>query len=73
MYCGLQVFKNLKLFMENKNPEDDLFDRISVSMCFTFGIIHLIFVSVHSNRELHYVKYIIVMSTLCRQSTSIKS
>ncbi|XP_051970994.1 DNA topoisomerase 1-like isoform X2 [Xyrauchen texanus] len=24
-----QVFKNLKLFMENKNPEDDLFDRIT--------------------------------------------
>lgn len=24
-----QVFKNLKLFMESKNPEDDLFDRIS--------------------------------------------
>ncbi|XP_046703332.1 DNA topoisomerase I, mitochondrial isoform X4 [Silurus meridionalis] len=24
-----QVFKNLKLFMENKDPEDDLFDRIS--------------------------------------------
>ncbi|XP_060725740.1 DNA topoisomerase I, mitochondrial isoform X2 [Tachysurus vachellii] len=24
-----KVFKNLKLFMENKNPEDDLFDRIS--------------------------------------------
>uniref|UniRef100_A0A8C9SZU5 DNA topoisomerase n=1 Tax=Scleropages formosus TaxID=113540 RepID=A0A8C9SZU5_SCLFO len=27
-----RVFKNLKLFMENKNPEDDLFDRINVSM-----------------------------------------
>ncbi|TSK16099.1 DNA topoisomerase I, mitochondrial [Bagarius yarrelli] len=25
-----KVFKNLKLFMENKNPEDDLFDRISI-------------------------------------------
>lgn len=27
----IQVFKNLKLFMEHKNPDDDLFDRISVS------------------------------------------
>lgn len=27
----LQVFKNLQLFMENKQPEDDLFDRLNVS------------------------------------------
>uniref|UniRef100_A0A8C9RDS0 DNA topoisomerase I n=1 Tax=Scleropages formosus TaxID=113540 RepID=A0A8C9RDS0_SCLFO len=26
-----RVFKNLKLFMENKNPEDDLFDRINTT------------------------------------------
>lgn len=26
-----QVFKSLKLFMEHKDPEDDLFDRITVS------------------------------------------
>ncbi|KAM6953739.1 DNA topoisomerase I, mitochondrial [Aplochiton taeniatus] len=26
-----RVFKNLKLFMENKDPEDDLFDRINTS------------------------------------------
>ncbi|XP_030624257.1 DNA topoisomerase I, mitochondrial [Chanos chanos] len=26
-----QVFKNLKIFMENKDPEDDLFDRINTS------------------------------------------
>lgn len=26
-----QVFKNLKLFMENKQEGDDLFDRLSVS------------------------------------------
>nr|XP_006634230.2 PREDICTED: DNA topoisomerase I, mitochondrial isoform X1 [Lepisosteus oculatus]XP_015209607.1 PREDICTED: DNA topoisomerase I, mitochondrial isoform X1 [Lepisosteus oculatus] len=25
------VFKNLKLFMDNKNPDDDLFDRITTS------------------------------------------
>ncbi|KAE8599835.1 hypothetical protein XENTR_v10017350 [Xenopus tropicalis] len=27
-----EVFKNLKLFMENKNPEDDLFDRLNTSI-----------------------------------------
>lgn len=27
----LQVFKNLKLFMQNKDPGDDLFDRLTVS------------------------------------------
>lgn len=27
-----QVFKNLQLFMENKQPEDDLFDRLNVSI-----------------------------------------
>ena len=27
-----QVFKNLKLFMDNKEPGDDLFDRLTVSM-----------------------------------------
>lgn len=27
----LQVFKNLQLFMEDKEPEDDLFDRLNVS------------------------------------------
>lgn len=26
-----QVFKNLKLFMDNKDPGDDLFDRLTVS------------------------------------------
>lgn len=26
-----RVFKNLKLFMENKKPQDDLFDRLNVS------------------------------------------
>ena len=26
-----RVFKNLQLFMENKEPGDDLFDRLSVS------------------------------------------
>ena len=26
-----QVFKNLKLFMDNKEPGDDLFDRLNVS------------------------------------------
>lgn len=25
-----QVFKNLQLFLENKQPEDDLFDRLNV-------------------------------------------
>lgn len=28
----LQVFKNLQLFMEDKEPEDDLFDRLNVSL-----------------------------------------
>ncbi|XP_056378882.1 DNA topoisomerase I, mitochondrial isoform X2 [Hyla sarda] len=27
-----EVFKNLKLFMENKNPDDDLFDRLNTSI-----------------------------------------
>ena len=26
-----QVFKNLKIFVENKEPGDDLFDRLTVS------------------------------------------
>ena len=26
-----QVYKNLKLFKENKDPGDDLFDRLTVS------------------------------------------
>lgn len=26
-----QVFKNVKLFMKNKDPSDDLFDRLNVS------------------------------------------
>ena len=25
-----RVFKNLQMFMENKQPEDDLFDRLNV-------------------------------------------
>lgn len=31
VFFSLQVFKNLQLFMENKQPEDDLFDRLNVS------------------------------------------
>lgn len=27
-----QVFKSLKLFIKHKDPEDDLFDRITVSV-----------------------------------------
>ena len=27
-----RVFKNLQLFMENKEPGDDLFDRLNVSL-----------------------------------------
>lgn len=27
-----QVFKNLQLFLENKQPGDDLFDRLNVRM-----------------------------------------
>ena len=35
--CPLcQVFKNLQLFMENKQPEDDLFDRLNVSNRWTY-------------------------------------
>ena len=30
-----RVFKNLQLFMENKNDGDDLFDRLNVSMTCT--------------------------------------
>lgn len=34
-----QVFKNLQLFKENKQPEDDLFDRLNVSgASFLLGI-----------------------------------
>ena len=32
-----QVFKNLKLFMENKDPGDDLFDRLTVSSHTNYG------------------------------------
>lgn len=31
-----QVYKNLLLFMENKNPEDELFDRLNVTLLFLF-------------------------------------
>lgn len=30
----LQVFKNLKLFMKNKEPGNDLFDRLQVNIHF---------------------------------------
>lgn len=30
MRMSYQVFKNLQLFLENKQPEDDLFDRLNV-------------------------------------------
>ena len=30
-----RAYKNLQLFMENKQPEDDLFDRLNVSVLFT--------------------------------------
>ena len=33
-----RVFKNLKLFMENKKPGDDLFDRVDVRLSYLFGI-----------------------------------
>ncbi|XP_010791436.1 DNA topoisomerase 1-like, partial [Notothenia coriiceps] len=29
---SFQVFKNLQLFLENKQPEDDLFDRLNTSI-----------------------------------------
>lgn len=29
-----KAYKNLKIFMENKQPGDDLFDRLNVSTCF---------------------------------------
>lgn len=29
-----RAYKNLKLFMENKQPGDDLFDRLNVSIIF---------------------------------------
>lgn len=29
------MFKNLQLFMENKEPDDDLFDRLNVSLPFS--------------------------------------
>lgn len=31
-FCVTQVFKNLKLFMQNKQEGDDLFDRLNVSI-----------------------------------------
>lgn len=34
-----RVFKNLKLFMENKDGGDDLFDRLNVSTHFCFIVI----------------------------------
>lgn len=30
LLISYQVFKNLQLFLENKQPEDDLFDRLNV-------------------------------------------
>lgn len=33
-----QVFKNLKLFLENKQPGDELFDRLNVSTAFMIFI-----------------------------------
>jgi DNA topoisomerase-1 len=34
-----RVFKNLQLFMENKNGGDDLFDRLSVSVDY-FSVVY---------------------------------
>lgn len=34
-----QVYKNLKLFMKDKEPSDDLFDRLTVCF-FSFSLIH---------------------------------
>ena len=31
-----RVFKNLQLFMNNKNGEDDLFDRLNVSQTYVY-------------------------------------
>lgn len=32
LFCFNKVFKNLQLFMKNKQGGDDLFDRLNVSM-----------------------------------------
>lgn len=41
-----RVFKNLQLFMDNKQPEDDLFDRLNVSTTMkTQGKRHIIYKS----------------------------
>jgi len=40
-YIFLQVFKNLEIFKQNKQPGDDLFDRLSVSFINTSIIIIL--------------------------------
>lgn len=34
-----RVFKNLMLFMENKKPQDDLFDRLNVSLVSSFELL----------------------------------
>ena len=38
-----QVYKNLTLFVENKNPDDELFDRLNVSQSFLFFFVSFIF------------------------------
>ncbi len=40
LFKMLQVFKNLQLFMEDKEPEDDLFDRLNVSHRFHQSVIY---------------------------------
>jgi DNA topoisomerase-1 len=35
-----RVYKNLKIFMENKRPADDLFDRLNVRSTFLIQTIH---------------------------------
>lgn len=63
-FCMLfQVFKNLKLFMENKQPGDDLFDRLSVSVSATasaFIFQNIVYISYDCNRSNisdHFLKH----------------
>lgn len=54
-----RVFKNLQLFMENKQAEDDLFDRLNVCIySFNLTLIKFLFIPFVSVHHVSHQKFI---------------
>lgn len=62
----LQVFKNLQLFMEDKEPEDDLFDRLNVSHRFHQSVIYCLEYkkTCLNSRHSAYVKWLLLQTSI---------